>query len=92
MLINWQNVLKLTLIIINKGGKMKDVRYVIDWLEEEIAHFEMSAEQHNYVNKVDEIRYQMAQELLAWILEYKFDPRYSSPVSRETCNSEKEAR
>jgi len=52
----------------------------------------MSAEQHNYVNKVDEIRYQMAQELLAWILEYKFDPRYSSPVSRETCNSEKEAR
>ena len=71
---------------------MKDVKYVIDWLEEEIAHFEMSAEQHNYVNKVDEIRYQMAQELLAWILEYKFDPRYSSPVSRETCNSEKEAR
>lgn len=92
MLINWQNVLKLILIIINKGGKMKDVRYVIDWLEEEIAHFEMSAEQHNYVNKVDEIRYQMAQELLAWILEYKFDPRYSSPVSRETCNLEKEAR
>ena len=70
---------------------MKDVRYVIDWLEEEIAHFEMSAEQNNYVNKADEIRYQMAQELLAWILEYKFDPRYSSPVSRVPCNSEKEA-
>ena len=69
---------------------MKDVRYVIDWLEEEIAHFEMSAEQNNYVNKVDEIRYQMAQELLAWILEYKFDPRYSSPVSRVPNNNKQE--
>ena len=70
---------------------MKDVKYVIDWLEEEIAHFEMSAEQNNYVNKVDEIRYQMAQELLAWILEYKFDPRYSSPVSRVPSNNKQEA-
>ena len=70
---------------------MKDVRYVIDWLEEEIAHFEMSAEQNNYVNKVDEIRYQMAQELLAWILEYKFDLRYSSPVSRVPSNNKQEA-
>jgi hypothetical protein len=69
---------------------MKDVKYVIDWLEEEIAHFEMSAEQNNYVNKVDEIRYQMAQELLAWILEYKFDPRYSSPVSRVPNNNKQE--
>ncbi len=71
---------------------MKDVRYVIDWLEEEIAHFEMSAEQHNYVNKVDEIRYQMAQELLAWILEYKFDPRYSSPVSRVPSDMEQDTK
>jgi hypothetical protein len=59
---------------------MKDVRYVIDWLEEELAHFEMAVEQHNYVSKTDEIRYRMAQELLAWILEYKFDPKFS--VSR----------
>ena len=60
---------------------MKDVRYVIDWLEEELAHFEMAVEQHNYVSKADEIRYRMAQELLAWILEYKFDPKFS--VNRE---------
>ena len=71
---------------------MKDVKYVIDWLEEEIAHFEMSAEQTNYINKVDEIRYQMAQELLAWILEYKFDPRYSSPVSRVPCDEAKDTK
>ena len=65
---------------------MKDVRYVIDWLEEELAHFEMAVEQHNYVSKADEIRYRMAQELLAWILEYKFDPKYS--VSRVPCEVE----
>ena len=65
---------------------MKDVRYVIDWLEEELAHFEMAVEQHNYVSKADEIRYRMAQELLAWILEYKFDPKYS--VTRVPCEAE----
>jgi len=64
---------------------MKDVRYVIDWLEEELAHFEMAVEEHNYVSKADEIRYRMAQELLAWILEYKFDPKYS--VSRVPCDT-----
>ena len=64
---------------------MKDVRYVIDWLEEELAHFEMAVEQHNYVSKADEIKYRMAQELLAWILEYKFDPKYS--VSRVPCDT-----
>ena len=69
---------------------MKDIKDVVAWLEEEIAHFEMAVEQHNYVSKADEIRYRMAQELLAWILEYKFDPKYS--VSRETCDKNKEAR
>jgi hypothetical protein len=72
---------------------MKDVRYVIDWLEEELAHFEMAVEQHNYVTKTDEIRYRMAQELLAWILESKFDPRFSaSPVSRVPCESEQDTK
>ena len=70
---------------------MKDVRYVIDWLEEELAHFEMAVEQHNYVSKADEIRYRMAQELLAWTLESKFDRRFlASPVSRETCSVEQD--
>ncbi len=70
---------------------MRDVRYVIDWLEEELAHFEMAVEQHNYVSKADEIRYRMAQELLAWILEYKFDKKYlASPVSREPCSVEQD--
>jgi hypothetical protein len=69
---------------------MKDVRYVIDWLEEELAHFEMAVEQHNYVSKTDEIRYRMAQELLAWILEYKFDPKFS--VSRVPCQLEQDTK
>jgi hypothetical protein len=69
---------------------MKDVRYVIDWLEEELAHFEMAVEQHNYVSKTDEIRYRMAQELLAWILEYKFDPKFS--VSRVPCELEQDTK
>ena len=59
---------------------MKDVRYVIDWLEEELAHFEMAVEQLNYVSKADEIRYRMAQELLAWTLGYKYNDKCS--VSR----------
>jgi hypothetical protein len=72
---------------------MKDVRYVIDWLEEELAHFEMAVEQHNYVTKADEIRYRMAQELLAWILESKFDPRFSaSPVSHVPCQLEQDTK
>ncbi len=72
---------------------MKDIKDVVAWLEEELAHFEMAVEQYNYVSKADEIRYRMAQELLAWILGYKFDKKYlASPVSRETCNSEQEAR
>jgi endo-beta-N-acetylglucosaminidase D len=65
---------------------MKDIKDVVVWLEEEIAHFEMAVEEHNYVSKADEIRYRMAQELLAWILEYKFDPKYS--VSRVPCEVE----
>ena len=64
---------------------MKDIKDVVAWLEEELAHFEMAVEQHNYVSKADEIRYRMAQELLAWTLGSKFDPRYS--VSRETCDT-----
>ena len=72
---------------------MKDVRYVIDWLEEELAHFEMAVEQHNYVTKADEIRYRMAQELLAWTLGYKFDKKYlASPVSRDPLTMEQETR
>jgi len=63
---------------------MKDIKDVIAWLEEELAHFEMAVEQHNYVSKADEIRYRMAQELLAWTLGYKFDSKYSArAVNRE---------
>jgi len=47
----------------------------------------MAVEQCNYVSKADEIRYRMAQELLAWTLGSTFDARYS--VSRETCDVEK---
>ena len=76
-------------ITLNKGEKMKDIKDVVAWLEEELAHFEMAVEQHNYVSKADEIRYRMAQEQLAWILGAKFDPKYS--VSRVPCNSEQGA-
>ena len=65
---------------------MKDIKDVVAWLEEELAHFEMAVEQLNYVSKADEIRYRMAQELLAWTLGYKYNDKFS--VSRETCNSE----
>jgi len=68
---------------------MKDIKDVVAWLEEELAHFEMAVEQHNYVSKADEIRYRMAQELLAWTLGYKFDKKYlASPVSRVPCDVE----
>jgi hypothetical protein len=71
------------------GENMRDIKDVVAWLEEELAHFEMAVEQHNYVSKTDEIRYRMAQELLAWTLGYKFDKKYlASPVSRETCDVE----
>ena len=63
---------------------MKDIKDVVAWLEEEFAHFEMAVEEHNYVSKADEIRYIMAQELLAWTLGSKFDPKYS--VSRVPCD------
>jgi hypothetical protein len=70
---------------------MRDIKDVVAWLEEELAHFEMAVEQHNYVSKADEIRYRMAQELLAWTLGYKFDKKYlASPVSRETCSVEQD--
>ena len=69
---------------------MKDIRYVIDRLEEELANFEMAVEQNFYVSKSDEVRYRMAQELLAWILEYKFDPKYS--VSRVPCDVEQDTK
>jgi hypothetical protein len=65
---------------------MKDIKDVVAWLEEELAHFEMAVEQLNYVSKADEIRYIMAQELLAWTLNSKFDPKYS--VSRVPCDVE----
>lgn len=68
---------------------MKDIKDVVAWLEEELAHFEMAVEQHNYVSKADEIRYRMAQELLAWTLGYKFDKKYlASPVSRDPSDLE----
>jgi len=80
-------------IILNKGGNMKDIKDVIAWLEEELAHFEMAVEQYNYVSKADEIRYRMAQELLAWTLGYKFDKKYlASPVSRDPLTMEQETR
>ena len=69
---------------------MKDIKDVVAWLEEELAHFEMAVEQLNYVSKADEIRYRMAQELLAWTLGYKYNDKFS--VSRVPCNSEQEAR
>ena len=59
---------------------MKDIKDVVAWLEEELAHFEMAVEQLNYVSKADEIRYRMAQELLAWTLGYKHNDKFS--VSR----------
>ena len=69
---------------------MKDIKDVVAWLEEELAHFEMAVEQLNYVSKADEIRYRMAQELLAWTLGYKYNDKFS--VSRETCNSEQDSK
>jgi hypothetical protein len=72
---------------------MRDIKDVVAWLEEELAHFEMAVEQHNYVSKADEIRYRMAQELLAWTLESKFDRRFlASPVSRDPLTMEQETR
>jgi len=59
---------------------MRDIKDVVAWLEEELAHFEMAVEQLNYVSKADEIRYRMAQELLAWTLGYKYNDKCS--VSR----------
>ena len=59
---------------------MRDIKDVVAWLEEELAHFEMAVEQLNYVSKADEIRYRMAQELLAWTLGYKYNDKFS--VSR----------
>jgi len=72
---------------------LRDIKDVVAWLEEELAHFEMAVEQHNYVSKADEIRYRMAQELLAWTLGYKFDKKYlASPVSRDPLTMEQETR
>jgi hypothetical protein len=66
---------------------MKDIKDVVAWLEEELAHFEMAVEQLNYVSKADEIRYRMAQELLAWTLGYKYNDKCSvSRVPSETWN------
>jgi hypothetical protein len=70
---------------------MRDIKDVVAWLEEELAHFEMAVEQLNYVSKADEIRYRMAQELLAWTLGYKFDKKYlASPVRRDPLTMEQE--
>jgi endo-beta-N-acetylglucosaminidase D len=69
---------------------MRDIKDVVAWLEEELAHFEMAVEQLNYVSKADEIRYRMAQELLAWTLGYKYNDKFS--VSRVPLTTEQEAR
>jgi len=72
---------------------MRDIKDVVAWLEEELAHFEMAVEQYNYVSKADEIRYRMAQELLAWTLGYKFDKKYlASPVNRVPCDVEQDTK
>ena len=43
-------------------------------------------EEMKSLSNKDEARYMMSQELLAWILNYKFDPKYS--VSRVPCDLE----
>jgi hypothetical protein len=75
---------------IDKGEKMRDIKDVVAWLEEELAHFEMAVEQLNYVSKADEIRYRMAQELLAWTLGYKYNDKCS--VSRVPCEMEQDTK
>lgn len=63
---------------------MKDIKDVVAWLEEEIAQYEMKNEELKVLTNKDEAKYFMAQELLAWVLGYKFDSRYA--VSRVPCN------
>jgi hypothetical protein len=50
----------------------------------------MAVEQYNYVSKADEIRYRMAQELLAWTLGYKYNDKCS--VSRVPCEVEQDTK
>lgn len=69
---------------------MKDARDIVLWLEEEIAYYEMRKEELKSLSDKDEARYMMAQELLAWILDYKFDPKFA--VSRVPLTTEQEAR
>jgi len=74
---------------------MKDIKDVVAWLEEEVAHYEILANNYHvkdgkpyYITKEQETRYMMAQELLHWILSIKFDTRYlAKAVSRETCDN-----
>ena len=63
---------------------MKGAVDIVLWLEEEIAHYEMRKEEMKSLSDKDEGRYMMSQELLAWILNYKFDPKYA--VSRVPCD------
>lgn len=69
---------------------MKDARDIVLWLEEEIAYYEMRKEEQKSLFNKDEARYMMSQELLAWILEYKFDPKYA--VSRVPCDLEQDTK
>jgi hypothetical protein len=79
---------------------MKDIKDVVAWLEEEVAHYEILTNNYHikdglqyHITKEQEARYMMAQELVNWILGTKFNPRYSaSAVSRETCDNNQEAR
>ena len=59
---------------------MRNVTEVIDYLEEQIANFEMAVEQHHYVTKADEIRYRMAQELLHFALHTTHNNKYDAKV------------
>lgn len=69
---------------------MKDARDIVLWLEEEIAYYEMRKEEQKSLSNKDEARYMMSQELLAWILEYKFDPKYA--VSRVPCDLQQDTK
>jgi hypothetical protein len=59
---------------------MRHVSEIINYLEEQIADFEMAVEQHHYVTKTDEIRYRMAQELLHFTLQTTHHIKYDAKV------------
>ncbi len=52
---------------------MKNTKEILLWLENEICLYEMKQEEQKPISKIDETKYIMAQELLAWIIGYTFD-------------------